>query len=259
MKTARVRSFVSVAVSPLLVSCGWCGVGVIVCHAGCGWRRRVAVLAFTGSLIPRPGGGGLYEACGHRFRSAVRGRGVVEVLPISLLVVVSSHHFRRYRLSVCLLRCPRCHLPRAPCVSLSPISAPCASFSSSLSLCVRSFPAFSCHCLIAFLHVSSTSRAWRSFACLPLRRCSRPVVSCPRACLPHGGSLLSSSFPSSLLPSSLLVSRHRSHLVRVSPFFYKRWRGGWRLVRACLSSFSVAVSPVVRAACGGLLLACLGW
>lgn len=58
VKTARVRSFVSGAVSPLLVSCGWCGIGVIVCHAGRGWRRRVAVLAFIGSLIPCPLGRG---------------------------------------------------------------------------------------------------------------------------------------------------------------------------------------------------------
>lgn len=259
-ETARLRSFVFVAVFRFSGHVAD-GVGRWFAVSG-GWRRRVVVLAFTGSRVPCPLGRGII--CGLRGIVFVCGEGVggiVEVLPVSLLVVVSSHHLRRHRLSVCLLRCPpRYHLPRAPCVLSSPISAPCASFSSSLPLlCLFLPPPCSRVVSYRFSPRSFDEPGGAFFACLPrsLRLLSRrpvfltrfaraPCLLALRVIVLRRPRFRSSS------PSPLLVSR-RVPVCRLSPFFDKRGRGGCRVVLACLSRrFALVLgcgSPVVRV-CG---------
>lgn len=67
-------------------------------------------------------------------------------------------------------------------------------------------------------------------ALVPPSPCLLVLVDRPHPSPSHAVVVLSSSSP-------LLVSRRRSHLVRVSPFFDKRGRGAWRLVLCLLASF----------------------
>lgn len=117
---------------------------------------------------PAPWGGGLYEACGLRPRSAVRGSGYFRGSSISWLVVVLSRHPPS---SACLLRRSLCRLsPIGLLASFSPAPLLCSPCSRAVSY--RPPPP-----------VPSTSRAGRSlFACL-IRCGSRPAVpvfACPR-------------------------------------------------------------------------------
>lgn len=194
---------------------------------------------------PAPWGGGLYAACGVLFSFAVRGSGVSSRFSLSRcsssshLIISVVIAFR----SACFVA-PRYHLPRAPCVLSSPISAPCASFSSSLPLlCLFLPPRVLVWFLIAFLPVPSTSRAGRSLlACLVrcgsrlrrhvfLTRFARaPCLLALRVIVLRRPRFRSSS------PSPLLVSR-RVPVCRLSPFFDKRGRGGCRVVLCLLASF----------------------
>lgn len=67
-------------------------------------------------------------------------------------------------------------------------------------------------------------------ALVPPSPCLLVLVDRPHPSPSHAVVVLSSSSP-------LLVSRRRSHLVRVAPFFDKRGRGAWRLVLCLLASF----------------------
>ena len=129
--------------------------------------------------------------------------------------------------------------------------------------CVCSPPRVLVWFLIVLLPVPSTSRAGRFVACFASLRC----VSCLSSLASVSPCLLAlrvivlrrHRFRSSS-PSPLPVSR-RLPVCLFSPFFDKRGRGACRLVLCLLIaslSFSSAVSPVVRAACGGLLFACPG-
>ena len=211
---------------------------------------------------PAPWGGGLYAACGVLFSFAVRGSGVSSRFSLSRcssschLIISVVIAFR----SACFVAPPRYHLPRAPCVLSSPISAPCASFSSSLPLlCLFLLPPCSRVVSYRFSPRSFDEPGGAFFACLPrsLRLLSRrpvfltrfaraPCLLALRVIVLRRPRFRSSS------PSPLLVSR-RVPVCRLSPFFDKRGRGGCRVVLACLSRrFALVLgcgSPVVRA-CG---------
>ena len=174
---------------------------------------------------------------------------------------MSSHHLRRHRLSVCLLRCPPpviislvphacCHLPSPPHVLRSRPLCPS---------CVCSSPPCSRVVSYRFSPRSFDEPGGAFFACLPrsLRLLSRrpvfltrfaraPCLLALRVIVLRRPRFRSSS------PSPLLVSR-RVPVCRLSPFFDKRGRGGCRVVLACLSRrFALVLgcgSPVVRA-CG---------
>lgn len=159
---------------------------------------------------------------------AVRGRGVVEVFPISLLGVVSS--------------CPPSS--SSSLLACFVILVLVVSSSSPLSSCVRSCPrVLVCGFLSSFSPflrlvgrgvlclLASFVAALVSFALFSLCLVS-PAFAC------YGN--YSRSFPSASLSSShaatpsrpsscscLIVPSVRSF---VSPFFDKRWRGAWRLV-----------------------------
>ena len=181
---------------------------------------------------------------------------------------------------LCLLRCPRCHLPRAPCVSLSPISAPCASFSSSLPFLCLFPPRVLVWFLIASLPVPSTSRAGRSCllasfvaALVPSSRVPHlvfPVLACPtadRSRPPPSRAVVALAI--ALASSPLLVS-HRFRVFSPRSSTSGGGRGGCRLVICLLASFVLGCGPPVvrcvravivgewRRAAGCCLLA-LGW
>lgn len=191
---------------------------------------------------PAPWGGGLYEACGHRSRSAVRGSGVSLRFSLSR----GSRGLSSCHLVVSVVIAPRSACFVAPVViSLVPhVCRPLPSpfhvlrFRPLCPSCVCSSPVFSCGFLSPFSPLPRQDGAGRSllasfvacpFADALVTSSCVPVFACPtgdRSCRPRSRS--SSSSP-------LLVSRRRSHLVRVSPFFYKRWRGGCRFVICLLT------------------------
>lgn len=236
VKTARGRLFAIEVVFRFLRH-GMDGVGdVLPCRADgvCG----SSCLPLSVRASPAPWGGGLCEVCERRSCLRGGGRGVVEVLPVSLLVVVSSHHLRRHLPSACFVTPVVIFLVPHVCRPL-PSPPHVLRFRPLCPSCVCSSPVFSC----GFLSLFSPflRRAGRGVLCLlvsfvavlflssrfPHSLRSSPCLLAPR------GSLSSSSFTSSSSP--LLVSRRRSHLVRVSPFFDKRGRGGYRLVICLLT------------------------
>ena len=164
-ETARLRSFVFVSWD------GWRRGWVAVSG---GWRRRVVVLIFIGSLVPCPLGRG--NICGLRVlsSSAVRGSGCRQGSPY----LVAR---RRAVIAPLLASLP----PRRP----RPIPAPCVSFLPApcllrLFLLSSPLPRVLVWFLIAFLPVLSTSRAGRSLLAWRRRCGSRPVASFPSSRVP---------------------------------------------------------------------------
>ena len=169
--------------------------------------------------------------------------GIVEVLPISWPVVVSSRRLRHPLPSACLLRCSLCR-PRPPPPPLLRPFLPSAH-------------AFSC----GFLSLFSPflRRAGRGVSCLLVSfvaalflssRFPHSLRSSPCLLALRGIALFSSfSFPSSSSPSpcSCLIVALIS-LVSPRSSTSVGWACGGSFF-ACLPSFSVAVSHVVRAAC----------
>ena len=173
--------------------------------------------------------------------------GIVEVLPISWPVVVSSRRLRHPLPSACLLRCSLCR-PRPP---------PPPPLASVLAFCSCVLVWF----LIALLPVSSTSRAGRFLLACLIRCGSLPLVSfsslaslVPVLACPAGDRLVLVVLVSVLVVAvALLVSHRCPHLARVSPFFYKRGLGVWRLV-LCLFAIVLGCGFPCRA--GGVRCAC---
>lgn len=167
-----MRSFVLGTVPPL-VSCDGRAGGVVVFRAGVNGVGGSSCLSLSARSSPAPWGGGLYEACGRRSRSAVRGSGVSSWFPYLVAC-------RRVLLPPCRHRPLLASSSCSRCLVIAPLLAsPCPS-SSPHALCVRSLSAFSCHRRIAPLPVSPTSRAGRCLlACLFIvaRSRSRPRLA----------------------------------------------------------------------------------
>ena len=200
--------------------------------------------------------------CGLRASSplAVRGSGVssrfsLSCVPSSCHLVVLAPRPACFVAPVVIALVPhaRRHLPSPPHVLCS--RHLCLS-------CVRSCPP-PCSRVVSYrLSPRSFDELGGAFfACLPFRCGSRLLsrsLSCPAACLPHGGSLSSSPpLPVPLrLRSCLIVSRSLP-----LPVLRQAWagRGSARYLLACSSLCSRLRLP--RRACvraGGLLFACLG-
>lgn len=155
------------------------------------------------------------------------------------VLVVLSSPICSLALFLCVIACPLLPPLSSLVSSASFCSRLLACVSSSLhALCVCSSPVFSCDFLSPFSPLPRQDGAGCSLLAsfvavlflssrFPHSLRSSPCLLAPR------GSLSSSSFTSSSSP--LLVSRRRSHLVRVSPFFDKRGRGGCRLVICLLT------------------------
>lgn len=144
------------------------------------------------------------------------------------VLVVLSSPICSLALFLCVIACPLLPPLSSLVSSASFCSRLLACVSSSLhALCVCSSPVFSCDFLSPFSPLpDKTGRGvlylLHSFVAVlflssrfPHSLRSSPCLLAPR------GSLSSSSFTSSSSP--LLVSRRRSHLVRVSPFFRQAW------------------------------------
>lgn len=282
VKTARVRSFVSGTVSPLLVSCGWCGVGVIVCRAGraASAGRRAYLYRFARPLplgageYVRPAGVG--SACGE-------GVGGVVVVSLSRCLsscrrVVSRRHRLPHAFLLALSSCSRrlvvpyllaCGLVphplrpflpslRARVIVLSPLSPFSRQGGRGVLCLLASFVA-------ALVPSSRFPHSLRSSPCLLVPRwiaLARPhlVRSLPlplplrlRSCLvvsPFAASPRSSTSVGGERVGSLLLA-HRFALVLVCGF--PRRAGGVRRRRGLCSVCGVVVCIYKLGACSCIM------
>lgn len=180
VETARLRSFLFGGRFSASHVMRWMVPGMVCRAVGDGVGGLLACLYRLAPPLPLGAGdyvrpAGIVSVCGEGVG------GVVEVLPISWPVVVSSHHLRRHCLSVCLLRCPRRHLPRAPCVSSSPLVPHVLRSRPHCSSCVRPASVFSCDFLspLSPFFDKRGRGAWRIVICLLasfVLGCGSPVV-----------------------------------------------------------------------------------
>lgn len=238
VKTARGRLFAIEVVFRFLRH-GMDGVGdVLPCRADgvCG----SSCLPLSVRASPAPWGGGLCEVCERRSCLRGGGRGAVEVLPVSLLVVVSSHHLRRHRPSACFVAPVVIFLVPHVCRPL-PSPPHVLRFRPLCPSCVCSSPVFSC----GFLSLFSPflRRAGRGVLCL--------LAYFVAALVP------SSRFPHSLRSSPCLLAL-RVIVLRRPRFRSRRRRRLCSCLVAVLISFvSPRLSTIVGGERGGSLFACL--